>query len=112
MLLTLLFFVVAMGFSIYCWIKKQGLLGLLGFALWFLFVVHSFGLSLARWDLFYDFGLFGSLMGIIMMFTSIYMIIQKQNIPGEEEPEKESSIDRYIRKRDKIRDATRKIRGD
>lgn len=112
MLLTLLFFVVAMGFSIYCWIKQQGLLGLLSFFLWFLFVVQSFGLSLARWDLFYDFGLFGSLMGIIMMFTSIYMIIQKQNIPGEDELPKETNVDRFIRKRDKIRDATRKIRGD
>lgn len=85
MLLTLLFFVVAMGFSIYCWLKREGVLGLLSFLLWFLFVVHSFGLSIARWDLFFDFGLFGCLMALIMVFTSIFMIIQKQTIPGEEE---------------------------
>jgi len=112
MLLILLFFVVAMGFSIYCWVVKQGLLGLLSFVLWFMFVVYSFGVSLVQWDLYYNFGLFGSLMALIIMLTSLYMIINRPKIPGEEEPEKESSIDRYIRKRDKIRDATRKIRGD
>lgn len=101
-----------MGFSIYCWIKKQGLLGLLSFVLWFMFVVYSFGVSLVQWDLYYNFGLFGSLMALIMIITSLYMIIDKTRIPGEEESPKETNVDRFIRKRDKIRDATRKIRGD
>ena len=112
MLLELLFFVVALAFSIFCWLKKQGLLGLLSFVVWFLFVVYSFDVSAAQWDIYYDFALIGVLFALIMIFTSIYMIIDKGRIPGEEEPEKESSLDRYNKKLKKLRDATRKSRGD
>jgi len=114
MLLTLFFFVVAMSFSIYCWYKHEGVLGLLSFLLWFLFVVHSFGLSLMRWDLPFDFGLFGCLMALIMIFTSIFMIIQKQTIPGEEEEQEESAED-YVARIDEhwnqLNESVRKRRG-
>ena len=115
MLLTLLFFVVAMGFSIYCWYKHDGVLGLLSFLLWFLFVVQSFGMSLMRWDLPFGFGLFGCLMAIIMIFTSIFMIIQKQTIPGEEEEQEESAedyVDSVEAHKTRINDAVRKRRGE
>jgi hypothetical protein len=113
MLLVLFFFVVAMGFSIYCWVKKQGLLGLLSFALWFLFVVQSFGLALAQWDLYYDFGLFGSLMAFIMIITSLYNIIKgRASLPGEEEPEEVDYVTRISEHRKRIAEAVRKRRGE
>lgn len=85
MLMTLLFFVVAMGFSIYCWKSKQGLLGLLSFLLWFMFTMYAFSLRITQWDLHYNFGMLGVLMALIMIITAIYMIVQKNRIPGEEE---------------------------
>ncbi len=112
MLLILLFFVVAMGFSIYVWAKHQGILGLLSFALWFLFVVQSFGLALAQWDLFYDFGLFGSLMAFIMIITSLYSILKRPEIPGEEEPQEEDYVTRVAEHRKRIAEAVRKRRGE
>ena len=113
MLLILAFFVVAMGFSIYCWHKHDGLLGLLSFLLWFLFVVFSFGQSLAPWDLYYDFGLFGSLMGIIAVFTSLFMIIQKQKLVGEDDEDipPEDYLDSITKHRKAIHDKWKKIRG-
>lgn len=46
------------------------------------------------------------------MFTSIFMIIQKQTIPGEEEPEEENYVDRVAKHRERINNAVRKMRGD
>lgn len=112
MLLVLLFFVCAMGFSIYCWFKHDGVLGLLSFLLWFLFTFHSFGLSATRWDLPFGFGIFGTLMGIITIFTSIFMIIQKQTLAGEiEEPKEEDYVTRVAKHRERINEAVRKRRG-
>jgi hypothetical protein len=113
MLLILSFFVVAMGLSIYCWTKKQGLIGLLSFVIWFLFVVYSFGVSVARWDIYYDFALIGVLLALIMIFTSIYMIIDKGRIPGEEEEKPEEDyVTRVNERRKKLSEAIRRRRGE
>lgn len=113
MLVTLLFFVVAMAFSIYCWAKHQGTLGLLSFLLWFLFVVYCWGLSLTQWDLHYDFAMFGVLMGIIVIFTSIYMIIQSNRLPGDEEEEEKPRdvVEEVYQHRKRIREAKNRMRG-
>jgi len=112
MLLTLLFFVVAMGFSVYCWIKQNGILGLLSFLLWFLFTVNAFGLSVARWDLQYDFGIFGVLMAFIMIITSLYRILQRNKMPDEEEPVQEDTYTRVAKRKKKIDNVYRNISGD
>jgi hypothetical protein len=111
MLLTLLFFVVAMGFSIYCWAKRNGILGLLSLAVWFLFVVYVFGASLTRWDLQYDFGMFGTLMAFIMVITSLYRILQRPKMPDEEEPQEKTVITRVSERSKKLNSLYRSMRG-
>ncbi len=105
---TLIFLAIALAFSIYYFTKKQIILSIIGGFLWFLFVVFMYSHS-TGWDIYRGFAAMGFLMALM---SWIIPLAWRQSLPGEEEPPTESGVDRYIRRRDKIREATRKIRGD
>jgi hypothetical protein len=111
---VLIFFAIAMGFSIYCWAKHQGLLALISFAFWFMFVMYCFGAAIVQWDIYYGFGLLGCLMAFIMLITSLYYIIKNRpSLPGEdEEPPKVDYVTRILERKKQIDEAVRKRRGE
>lgn len=108
MLLTLAFLFVLLGYSIFCFYKRQAIFHLLGAFLWVLFTIYHYNLSVG-WDINRGFALFGTLLFLIMVLAPLYL--RSKSLGEEEEEEPESGVDIYIKRRDKIKDAARKIRG-
>lgn len=109
MLLTLCFLFILLGYSIFCFYRKQGIFHLLGAFLWFLFTMWTYSQSAGTWDINRGFALFGALLFFIMLLSPLYL--RSVSLGEEEGPEPESNVDRYIRKRDKIKEFGRKIRS-
>ena len=108
MLLTLCFLFILLGYSIFCFYRKQPIFNLLGALLWFLFSMNEYFYS-TGWDIHRGFALFGALLFFIMLLAPLYL---RPKSLGEEEEEPESGIDRYIRRRGRIKEAARKIKGE
>lgn len=107
MLLVLLFFVIALAFSIYYFFKKQIMLSMIGGFLWFLFVIYVYPLS-TGWDIYRGFAAIGSLMA----FLSWILPLAWRHV---EELEEEKPYDYYqdiAGQKKQIRDTLRKMRGE
>jgi hypothetical protein len=109
MLISLLFFFIVLAFSVFYFIKKQTMLSIIGFALWFLFVVYEFNLSTGLGDIYSGFAAIGGLMAFMSL---ILPLTWRPKLPGEEE---ESPVDYYddiAAQKKQIRDTIRKMRGE
>jgi len=108
MLLTLTFLAILLGYSIFCFYRRQSIFNLLGALLWFLFSMNEYFYS-TGWDTHRGFALFGTILFFIMLLAPLYL---RPKSLGEEEEEPEKGIDKYLERRKKIKDAARKIRGE
>lgn len=104
LLLSLLFLVVCLGFTIFYFIKKSTLFAAIGGGFWFLFVIYTYSNS-TGWDIYRGF----ALMGTLLAFLSWIIPFTWRNNPVEEEPEEEY-VDSINRQRDEIINASRKSR--
>jgi len=107
MLLTLCFLFIVLGYTIFCFYRKQAVFSLLAAFLWFLFSMNEYFYS-TGWDTHRGFALFGTILFFIMLLAPLYL---RPTSLGEEEEEPKTGIDIYIERRNKIKDAANKIRG-
>jgi len=90
MLLVLLFFVIALGFSIYCFTKKVTLLSLLSGFLWFGFIIYTYPLS-GGWDIYRILAAFGVIMAILSWILPLAWRPKLE--PDDEHPHYENTED-------------------
>lgn len=109
MLLVLLFFVIALGLTIFAFMTKNKIFSYIGFVVWFLFCIYTYPLSTVQWDIYMDFGVIGTLLAlvsIVMPFT------WRDNLGGEEEEEKPYDMLESLNKdRESIRAYRDRLRG-
>ena len=107
MLLSLCFLFVLFGIWIVAYIKKYTLLSLISGAFWFLWAMYEYNLS-AGWDTHRGFAM---LAGLFALLSWVLPYLWRGGDVDIQEDEPESGIDRYMRRRKKVKDAARKISG-
>jgi hypothetical protein len=107
MLLVLLFFALALAFSVFYFIKHNIALSIIGGFLWFLFVVYVYPLS-AGWDVYRGFAAIGGLMAFISWILPLAWRVKIE----EEEEEPYDYYGDIANQRNEIRGTLRKMRGE
>lgn len=107
LLLTLLFFAVSIGFTIFYFLKKSLVFAIIGGAVWFLFAMYEYSNS-STWDIYRGFALLG---GLLTVLSWTIPLTWREGSGEVEEEVEEDYIDSINKRRQQLRDRVNKSRG-